>query len=256
MSDTSGNGTNGRHGEQWPSAGVGAPTTTDARPEPAPKRLAGALGFSLSTLRRRRPVRILLWTVVVGLALGGIGLLAYPFATNIWADRIQGDLEQEFAAETPAKIKAYEAKSFKTGDAVTRIRIPSLSVDKVVVEGITGNALRAGVGHYPTSALPGDSTGNVAIAGHRTGFGSPFRNLERLKEGDVIWLETPVGRYKYEVAAPFDGHGNPWITTAHDWSVVTQTPEPSLTLTSCDPPGTSKNRLIVRAVLTQSLPAA
>ncbi len=256
MSDTSGNGTNGRHGESWPSAGVGAPTTTDVRPEPAPKRLVGALGFSLSTLRRRRPVRILLWVVVVGLALGGIALLAYPFATNIWADRIQGGLEQEFAAETPAKIEAYEAKSFQTGDAVTRIRIPSLDVDKVVVEGITGNALRAGVGHYPTSALPGDSTGNVAIAGHRTGFGSPFRHVDRLQEGDVIWLETPVGRYKYEVTGSFDGHNNPWITTAHDWSVIEGTSTPSLTLTTCDPPGTSKNRLIVRAVLTESLPAA
>lgn len=257
MSDSSPNGQNDTSpAEGWPEAGVGARQATDTLPEPAPKRAAGTVGFLLDTVRRRRGGRIALWGVVVALTLAGIGLLAYPFVTNLWANRIQGNLEQQFADQSPARLEVYESRSFKTGDALTRIRIPSLGVDKVVVEGVTGNALRAGVGHYPTSALPGDVTGNVAIAGHRTGFGQPFRHLDKMREGDEIWLETPIGRYKYVVTGPFDGHPNPWITTAQDWSVVSQTPEPSLTLTTCDPPGTSKNRLIVRAVLAQSLPPA
>lgn len=255
MSDTPENGSQNT-GQEWPEAGVGARPSTTTQTEAAPKRAFASVGFLLDAARRRRGTRIALWTLVIGLALSGVGLLAYPFATNLWANRIQGGLEAQLADESPARLQVYQSKSFQTGDALTRIRIPSLGVDKVVVEGITGNALRAGVGHYPTSALPGDPTGNVAIAGHRTGFGEPFRYLDRMKEGDEIWLETPVGRYKYVVTGPFDGHGNPWITTADDWSVVTMTPEPSLTLTTCDPPGTSTNRLIVRARLAQTLPPA
>ena len=121
------------------------------------------------------------------------------------------------------------------------------------MEGTTGNALRAGAGHYTTTPLPGER-GNVAIAGHRTGFGEPFRHLDAMRPGDIITLETPVGNYTYEVMADVDGHKNPWVTHPRDFSVIAPTQEAVLTLTTCDPPHTSLKRLIVRAKLIKSVP--
>ena len=47
----------------------------------------------------------------------------------------------------------------------------------------------------------------MAIAGHRTTYGKPFANLDRLKVGDEIFLETPVGKYTYKVSKdPFVMH--------------------------------------------------
>lgn len=228
--------------------------------EPAARRWAGGAGFLLDALRRRKGGRMFLWTIVVGLALGGAGLLLYPFYTHYQAKRIQGTLEKQLAAfgggtpgtpGLPSKIQ-WEG-GLGEGDALTRLRLPRLGVSVIVVEGVSWKALKAGAGHYPKTALPGEP-GNVSIAGHRTGFGQPFRHLERMRPGDPIIMETPYGVYTYEVIPPFEQHGNPWITHAKDFTVVQPTVEPSLTLTTCDPPHTSKNRLIVRARLIKSQP--
>lgn len=217
------------------------------------RRTFGAAGFLLDAARRRRAGRTALWGAVVSMALAGTLLVAYPFITHLWASRIQSGLNHQIT--TVAARTAYQNRTIKVGAALTRLKIPRLDVNIVVVEGITGNALRAGAGHYPGTSLPGDP-GNIAIAGHRTGFGQPFRHLERLKAGDQVVLETPLGKFVYEVLPRVDSHENPWITHSRDWRVIQPTALPSLTLTTCDPPGTSKNRLIVRArLVSQSMKA-
>ena len=141
-------------------------------------------------LRSRRWVRRSISLVSVLLFLGGVGLVGYPFATNMWQDRVQSRLDRQIVS--PELQQAYRARKIETGDSLTRIRIPALGVDTVVVEGITASALRAGAGHYPQTALPCE-VGNVSIAGHRTTFGKPFANVDQLKTGDTIDLITPVG---------------------------------------------------------------
>lgn len=250
MEDNGGNGVGPPVEERWPSSGVGSPAGTAVRRrEAAPKRALATIGFLLDATRRRRSGRFVLWFIVVAMALGGLGLLLYPIGTDIWAKRIQGRLDQELqqVTATPGDRAAFRA-SLEEGDALTRLRIPKIGVDVVVVEGISGNALRAGAGHYPNTPLPCEP-GNVPIAGHRTGFGEPFRHLDRLRKGDRITLTTPFGSCAYEVMGGFDDHTNPWVTHAKDWTVVSPTPDSVLTLTTCDPPGTSLNRLIVRARL-------
>ena len=242
-----GEGGNGWHpaGEQWPASGVGSRPVATVRREPAPKRAFASLGFLLGAGKRRKAGRIGLWFLVIALALGGVGLLVYPLVTDVWAHRIQGRLDKEFASPEAKQLFQHPVE----GSPLTRLIIPKLHVDIIVVEGISGNALRAGAGHYPGTALPGASSGNIAIAGHRTGFGEPFRHLEKLAKGDTVQLITPFGTYTYVAVGPFDAHGNPWITGPQDWSVVGPTPVASLTLTTCDPPHTSLNRLIVRFIL-------
>ena len=192
-------------------------------------------------LRKNRWARRALSVLSVGLLVAAVGMLGYPVFTNFQSDRIQGRLTRELAS--PALEQSYRQGKLQEGDALTRIKIPSLNVDTVVVEGTGASALRAGAGHYPSTPLPCE-TGNVAIAGHRTTYGKPFANLDRMKVGDVVTLETPVGECSYEVTR------KPFIVSPRDLSVVADTPgESMLTLTTCHPRGSAAQRLIVQAKL-------
>lgn len=192
-----------------------------------------------------KAMRKTLTGLAVCLALGGVGLVAYPFATDLWAARLQSGLVSEFAAAGPA----YETRRLEVGDPLTKLEIPSIDVDTVVVEGTTLEALRAGAGHYPDTPLPGDA-GNVAIAGHRTTYGKPFNRMDELVEGDKIVLTTPLGRHTYEVMS------RPWVVQPTDWdAVVNDHPKRGsfLTLTSCHPEGSATHRIVVRAKLVETV---
>lgn len=188
-------------------------------------------------------LRRLLTGAAVTLALVGVGLIAYPFVTDLWAARIQNGL----VSELPGNAKAYAAGDIKTGDALTRLEIPRLGVDVVVVEGATPAALRAGAGHYPETPLPGEK-GNVAIAGHRTTYGKPFNDMDKLVPGDKIILTTPIGKHVYEVLA------RPSVVSPTDWSPINDYPKKGsfLTLTSCHPEGSAAYRIVVHAELVSS----
>lgn len=198
-------------------------------------------------------------SVLAVIAILGIGMAAYPWAgekypffyripvekliewsnflSDLQTNKLQSRLEKQFAACSPLCTKE--------GQPLTRIEIPTLGVDTIVVQGTSPSALRAGAGHYPTTPLPGQH-GNVAIAGHRTTYGRPFARVDALKVGDKIILTTPVGRYTYAVSRP------PFVTNPFDWSIIAKSKDPLLTLTTCHPKGSARERLIVRAKLVQS----
>ena len=229
---------------------------TPSKREMLPKRALASFAFLMGCLPRRRSGRRALSVITIVMAMAGVMLLSYPVVTDFWAKSRQNNLRKQFGSEEA--LDQYKRKQIPVGGALTRLVIRKMGgcatchINVIVVEGISGNALRAGAGHYPQTVLPGER-GNVAIAGHRTGFGEPFRHLDALRPKDLVTLETPIGTYVYEVLAPpVDGHANPWITTPNDLSVLAATIDATLTLTTCDPPHTSKNRLIVRAKLIQS----
>jgi sortase A len=186
--------------------------------------------------------------VAVALALVGVGLVAYPFATDLWAARLQSGLAGDFAA---ASVDTYRAGEVKIGDPLTQLEIPKLGVDVIVVEGTSLAALRAGAGHYPETPLPG-ARGNVAIAGHRTTYGKPFNRLDELVPGDKVILTTPVGRHVYEITQ------RPWVVDPMDWSPVQEYDKGGsfLTLTSCHPEGSAAYRIVARAELIRTEPLA
>jgi len=205
---------------------------------PAPDR--GVEARIVDYLRRRPWARRGLSFASVALLLGAVVMLGWPFWTNLYQSRVQSQLDRQLVS--PELQQAYRDRRVGTGDALTRIKIPAIDIDVVVVEGTTASALRAGAGHYPTTPLPCEP-GNVAIAGHRTTFGRPFHNLDRLKPGDQIVLETPVGSCTYEIRK------DPFVVSPTNLSVVGPTMEPTLTLTTCHPKGSAAQRLIVQAVL-------
>ena len=201
----------------------------------------------IELLRTRRWLRRLLSGLSVVLLLGGVGLVGFPFATNMWQGRIQERLDDQIAS--PELQQAYKERKIVTGDSLTRIKIPALGLDTVVVEGVTPSALRAGAGHYPQTPLPCEG-GNVSIAGHRTTYGRPFGNVDQLKPGDTIELTTPVGGCVYKVSRA------PFVVAPSELSVIDPTPERSLTLTTCHPRGSAAQRLIIRATWVKDLKAA
>lgn len=142
------------------------------------------------------------------------------------------------------------------GDALGVIRIPQLDLDKVIIAGTRRDDLRKGPGHYPNTPLPGQA-GNAAIAGHRTTYGAPFGDLDQLKPGDVVEVETFQGTFVYEVlpqAGP-DGVKGHFIVAPQQVEVLNDFGDNRLTLTACHPKYSARQRIVVQAELVDA-PAA
>jgi sortase A len=134
-----------------------------------------------------------------------------------------------------------EAKLAKVGDPVATIEIPKLGVKRVVVEGATLDQLRRGPGHFPGSPLPGQA-GNASIAGHRTTYGQPFHNIDKLAPGDEIKTTTVLGPATYRVTGVF-------VVGPRDSQVLDDKGDNRLTLVACHPKYSAAKRLIVTAEL-------
>ncbi|MEY2426786.1 MAG: sortase [Actinomycetota bacterium] len=200
----------------------------------------------LQFFRRNRLAYQGLSVLLLILVISAVGLLGYPVYTNFEQGRIQDRKETQLAA--PALKERYENRQLEDGDALTRIIIPKIGVDMVVVEGTTPSALKAGAGHYRGTPLPCEM-GNVGIAGHRTTYGKPFAQLDRLTKGDKITLKTPVGSCEYVVTDRGESP-NPFIVDPTNIAIVANTPgERNLTLTTCHPKGSARQRLVIRAHL-------
>ncbi len=112
-----------------------------------------------------------------------------------------------------------------------------------MVAGVEKDDLKKGPGHYPETPLPGQ-LGNAAIAGHRTTFGQPFFDVDKLEVGDEIIVTTLAGRYVYRVTGQ-------QIVSPSDYQVISTTDptKATLTLTSCHPKYTARERIIITAEL-------
>ena len=221
-----------------------------APPLATPGRSLGALlGDCLRRPGGRRAVSVL----SVVLFLAGAVMFAYPVATDLYSRMHQDRLAEAFAG--PEIAQAYRERRVPIGKGLTTLRIPKIGVEVVVVEGTTPSALRAGAGHYVETPLPGEA-GNVGIAGHRTTYGRPFNRLDELDPGDLVELETPFEVFTYRALPPFDGHPNPWVVAPTQYDVVGQAVQGSfLTLTTCHPKGSARQRLIMRFELVEQRPA-
>ncbi|MGH9183311.1 MAG: class E sortase [Acidimicrobiales bacterium] len=216
--------------------GVGGPPSRGGPTDPP----ADPLSRVIEALRTRVWARRALSGLSVALLLAAVAVLGYPLYTNLYQGQVQGRLDRQLVS--PELEQAYRDGDVAVGDSLTRLKIPTLDVDVVVVEGVTASALRAGAGHYNNTPLPCQA-GNVGIAGHRTTYGRPFANLDRLGPGDRVILETPVGSCTYTVSE------TPFVTDPTDVAVLDPTTDPALTLTTCHPKGSAAKRLIVRAAL-------
>jgi sortase A len=151
------------------------------------------------------------------------------------------DIGADIAA--PISVAEQNIPDFENGDALARIEIPRIGVDDYVVAGVETRDLKKGPGHFPDTPLPGQ-LGNAAIAGHRTTYGQPFRNVDQLEPGDEIRVTTLSGVFVYRVTGQ-------QIVDPEDYEVVS-TSDPSvatLTLTSCDPVFEATRRIVISSEL-------
>lgn len=127
------------------------------------------------------------------------------------------------------------------GDALGIIKIDKIGLNRALVQGVTVPDLRKGPGHYPDAPMPGQ-LGNVAIAGHRTTYGAPFNAIDELVVGDDITVVTLAGTFHYTVTEQL-------IVSPREVSVLDPTPDATLTLTTCHPEYSARQRLVVKATL-------
>lgn len=224
------------------------------------------------------------WVGGLGKTLIATGLLMFGFVayqlwgTGIETARAQNALENEFeellagtppptaasaTSDAPAEVTAPEVTSpevsarestvpeepparmppIEEGDPIARLEMPTIGVDNIVVAGVATTDLKKGPGHYPETPMPGQ-LGNAAIAGHRTTYGQPFFNVDKLTTGDEIVVTTLDGRFVYRVTGQ-------QIVSSRDYQVVATTDptRATITLTSCHPKYTARERIIITGEL-------
>ena len=208
---------------------------------------------------------------VLGELLVTLGLLVLLFVvwqvwwTDVESDRAQAatvsSLSREFAtppAQGSAPTGPAPTESDLPAGAFAIVRVPRFGADyaRPLVEGTSAKELAEGLGHYSGTAGPGE-VGNFAIAGHRTTYGKPLAEIDTLRAGDRIIVETAAGWTVYAVS----GHEivRPW-----QGEVIAPVPgkpgaKPTkavLTFTSCHPRFSAKQRWIVHADLVEERPRA
>ncbi len=142
----------------------------------------------------------------------------------------------------------------QSGEVLGRIEIPDIGLSRNIVEGIGRDDLRKGPGHYPDSPLPGQP-GNAAIAGHRTTYQQPFHDLHLLEPGDLIKITTFQGDHYYQVMPHTNDDGEEvghFIVNPSQTEVLDDAGDNRLTLTACHPIRSSRQRIIVTALLVSA----
>jgi sortase A len=136
-----------------------------------------------------------------------------------------------------------DAKRFRLasedGDAIARLRVPRLGINVVVIDGTDAGDLRRGPGRHRETFMPGEGE-LVYIAGHRTTYGAPFSDIDRLEAGDTISVELPYGSVEYRVT----GHR---VVDDSDLSVLESHDHEELVLQACHPRFFASQRYLVYA---------
>ena len=114
------------------------------------------------------------------------------------------------------------------------------------------------VGHYstPATAMPWDAGGNFAVAGHRDGHGMIFRDLDLLKPGDKVYVQTLYGWYVYQLdrEAPSVPIGDVSVLAPIPVGSGFTKPGRYLTMTTCTPMYVDTSRLVWWGHLVQTTP--
>ena len=158
---------------------------------------------------------------------------------NIFNDIPVFESVQDILSSTDLEIE----DDFKP-DVFGYLEISSISLKQYVVAGTSERILELGPGHYANTALPGTG-GNVGIAGHRTTYGAPFANLDQVQIGDELILTVDSNKFHYAVdeVTVVEAIGGEYVLYNRG--------DDRLTLTTCHPRYSAKQRLVVTGILTK-----
>lgn len=184
----------------------------------------------------------------IGLALGvfalgyGVWSLGVTNVTASHAEKARVRVLQRQLPTTTATVPTTTMPDL--GHDLGIIKIPKMHLSAPIVEGTRTEDLKHGVGHAPATQGPGQ-LGNFALAGHRTTYAHPFWSINKLTTGDKIEIITAAGKYTYVVTRH-------WIVKPNTISVYSSHGLSSgrwLTMTSCNPRYSARQRYVVRAEL-------
>lgn len=198
--------------------------------------------------------RLLLPTLLLGLVAAWVvgGLVVTSLGTARAQDTLRADLEGAdwpSPAATPRRMPPVGpvASPAETGDPLATLEIPRFGSEWswVVVEGTQDEQLDDGPGHYSGTPRPG-AVGNVGIAAHRAGHGSPFIDFDELRIGDEVRVGQGDVVWVYRLTSA------PAVIANDDHWVLDPLPGRKLTLTTCWPKYGSLKRMYVQAELDRT----
>jgi sortase A len=195
--------------------------------------LSGVKASSFVRLKPRTPKE----TLSVLLLVLGLALLGYVGSQYWGMYHTQKQLEARWEQQMIHATAAPGLPKLSAEEMLTRVSIPKIGLDAIVVEGATHKQLAIGPAHITDTAMPGN-TGNSVITGHRDTF---FRHIYELQKGDAIYVRRNGEVFKYEVTGKK-------IVKPEDVSVLKQTSDAQLTLITCYPTyyiGPAPDRLVV-----------
>lgn len=146
-----------------------------------------------------------LTVIGVAMLLAGLACLGWVgyqyFGTNIVSEKTfqtEKDQVRSTWAQPRAKAEMQGQVKAAPGDVIGLLRIPTLGAkyEIPIINGTQLSVLSKGVGHYTSTAQPGQ-IGNFAIAGHRVTHGEPFAKMLELNKGDEVVVETRDAIYTY-----------------------------------------------------------
>ncbi len=182
--------------------------------------------------------------ISLSLIAAGLALLVYVSVQYGTMYREQKRLAEQWRQQNESP----QTNAEPAADGLTRLVIPKIHLDVVVVEGTSRHQLLIGPGHIENTATPG-GTGNNVITGHRDTF---FRHIFELSKGDIVELQRNGATYQYEVTGKK-------VVDPSDVSVIQPTTDAQLTLITCYPTyyiGPAPERLVVTSRLLNSLAPA
>jgi sortase A len=193
------------------------------------------------TLAWKEPLSTIYGSIKQGEAEDSLAALEEEFPSQADLREVGGarDVEQRAAG-----LADLFAERVKTGQGIGRIKVPSIDLDIVMVQGTDTASLQKGPGHYPETAFPGQGQ-TIGVAGHRTTYLAPFREINEIEDGDEITLEMPYGTFVYEV----EKHE---IVDPSQVEIVDDVGYERLVLTACHPLYSAAQRWAVFAKLTDA----
>jgi sortase A len=150
---------------------------------------------------------------------------------------------QQWVQPSASPASAAAIKVEQKSNPPTRIVIPKIEVDAPIVDNVTWEDLKKGVGHLPGSAHPGER-GNLYLAAHNDIFGEIFRHLDKLEPGDEFFIYGGEQKFRYVVKERR-------IIEPAEVEVMGPTTEPVATLQTCYPYLVDSHRLVVIAELAE-----
>lgn len=210
----------------------------------------------------RKPLLLVSELCLTAAALIGLYVVYQTWFTNqvahVQTQLISSELDEVLPQRSKEIGESAEPEVVKLTaaplESIGRIYIPRLKDDvwaTPIIVGVGERALASGVGHYPGAALPG-GLGNFSLAAHRATNGEPFARFEKLKAGDLVYIETTSGWLTYELLENKKiRDSETWVLDARPEGIALQS-ERIITLTTCDPRWNSVRRWAWWGVLVES----